>query len=168
MGVSLLLVALLTLQRTSTAAVRGSPAIVGGGTLSSPPQTVSSEEITSALGSYDYDQVLELSLLFYEAQRSGHLPKDNRVPWRSDSCLKDRGQRGEDLEGGYYDGELLKQFSHLHFDPELLDNTISNNKFLQIIQIPLKFLWLENSATFGNNSIKIIYEPSMSSEYITI
>jgi hypothetical protein len=111
MGVSLLLVALLTLQRTSTAAVRGSPAIVGGGTLTSPPQTVSSEEITSALGSYDYDQVLELSLLFYEAQRSGHLPKDNRVPWRSDSCLKDRGQRGEDLEGGYYDGEFCIQFS---------------------------------------------------------
>lgn len=105
MGVSLLLVALLTLQRTSTAAVRGSPAIVGGGTLSSPPQTVSSEEVTSALGTYNYDRVLELSLLFYEAQRSGHLPKDNRVTWRSDSCLKDRGQRGEDLEGGYYDGK---------------------------------------------------------------
>jgi len=107
MGVSLLLVALLTLQRTSTAAVRGSPAIVGSGTLSSPSQTVSSEEVTTALGNYNYDRVLELSLLFYEAQRSGHLPKDNRVSWRSDSCLKDRGQRGEDLEGGYYDGQLI-------------------------------------------------------------
>ncbi|XP_059490263.1 endoglucanase E-4-like [Neocloeon triangulifer] len=109
MGVPVLLVALLTLQRSWTAAVRGSPAIVGGSSLPSPPQTVSSEEVTTTLGNYNYDRVLELSLLFYEAQRSGHLPKDNRVPWRSDSCLKDRGQRGEDLEGGYYDaGDFVK------------------------------------------------------------
>jgi hypothetical protein len=111
MAVPLLLVALLTLQRTSTAAVRGSPSIVGSGTLPSPSQTVSSEEVTTALGNYNYDRVLELSLLFYEAQRSGHLPKENRVPWRSDSCLKDRGQHGEDLEGGYYDGECSTLFN---------------------------------------------------------
>lgn len=57
------------------------------------------------LGSYNYDRVLEMSLLFYEAQRSGKLPNDNRVTWRRDSCIKDIGQRGEDLEGGYYDGK---------------------------------------------------------------
>lgn len=54
---------------------------------------------------YDYDEVLRLSLLFYEAQRSGRLPEDNRIPWRGDSGLDDRGQKGEDLSGGYYDGE---------------------------------------------------------------
>ena len=39
--------------------------------------------------SYSYSEVLDLSLLFYEAQRSGPLPADNRVPWRGDSALDD-------------------------------------------------------------------------------
>jgi len=60
---------------------------------------------------YNYSQVLELSLLFYEAQRSGKLPIDNRISWRGDSALGDRGQNGEDLTGGYYDG---KQEINLH------------------------------------------------------
>ena len=55
----------------------------------------------------DYAKVLELSLLFYEAQRSGKLPADNRIPWRGDSALGDRGLNGEDLTGGYYDGNNL-------------------------------------------------------------
>ena len=55
----------------------------------------------------DYTKVLELSLLFYEAQRSGKLPADNRIPWRGDSALEDRGLNGEDLTGGYYDGNDL-------------------------------------------------------------
>lgn len=29
----------------------------------------------------DYKIILSYSLLFYEAQRSGRLPKTNRVPW---------------------------------------------------------------------------------------
>ncbi|XP_046979355.1 endoglucanase E-4-like [Schistocerca americana] len=58
---------------------------------------------------YSYDKVLSLSLLFYEAQRSGRLPADNRISWRGDSALEDRGQRGEDLSGGYYDaGDFVK------------------------------------------------------------
>ncbi|XP_034183519.2 endoglucanase E-4 isoform X2 [Osmia lignaria lignaria] len=55
----------------------------------------------------NYAEVLELSLLFYEAQRSGKLPRDNRIPWRGDSALNDRGPNGEDLTGGYYDGSDL-------------------------------------------------------------
>ncbi len=34
-------------------------------------------------------QVLGYSYLFYEAQRSGKLPPDNRVPWRSDAHTGD-------------------------------------------------------------------------------
>nr|CAD7573960.1 unnamed protein product [Timema californicum] len=64
--------------------------------------------LTTQAVDYDYERVLELSLLFYEAQRSGKLPSDNRVTWRGDSALEDRGQQGEDLTGGYYDG----QFNH--------------------------------------------------------
>lgn len=48
-------------------------------------------------------QVLGLSWLFYEAQRSGKLPTTNRVPWRGDSHLDDR------VPGGLYDaGDHLK------------------------------------------------------------
>ena len=46
-----------------------------------------------------YSSALEKSLLFYQAQRSGHLGPDNKVGWRSDAHLDDQGQNGEDLTG---------------------------------------------------------------------
>ncbi|KAG9048465.1 hypothetical protein FS837_012839 [Tulasnella sp. UAMH 9824] len=42
-------------------------------------------------------------LWFYEAQRSGKLPANNRVSWRNDSALEDGKEDGLDLTGGYYD-----------------------------------------------------------------
>ena len=58
---------------------------------------------------YNYAAVLHKSLLFYEAQRSGRLPADNRIPWRGDAHVNDSGQDGEDLSGGYYDaGDNVK------------------------------------------------------------
>ena len=66
----------------------------------------SSSFISSADGTkYNLNEVLEKSILFYEAQRSGKLPASNRIPWRGDSALNDRGSNGEDLTGGWYDGE---------------------------------------------------------------
>ena len=53
---------------------------------------------------YNYSKVLEKSLLFYEAQRSGKLPKDQRVTWRKDSALSDGSSAGFDLSGGYFYG----------------------------------------------------------------
>ena len=44
-------------------------------------------------------------MLFYEAQRSGELPYDHRIPWRDNSALDDGSDNGVDLTGGYYDGE---------------------------------------------------------------
>lgn len=55
---------------------------------------------------YNYGEVLEKSLLFYEAQRTGFLPPTNRIPWRGDTFITDRGDDGEDLTGGYFDGEF--------------------------------------------------------------
>ena len=55
----------------------------------------------------NYKDVLHKSLLFYEAQRSGKLPADNRIPWARDSALDDGSDVGLDLSGGYYDGTKL-------------------------------------------------------------
>ena len=49
-------------------------------------------------------EVLHKSILFYEAQGSGDLPDTNRIPWRHDSALNDKGSNSEDLTGGWYDG----------------------------------------------------------------
>ncbi|ODM94862.1 Endoglucanase E-4 [Orchesella cincta] len=58
---------------------------------------------------YNYGEVIEKSLLFYEAQRLGRLPSSNRIPWRGDAFVSDRGQNGEDLSGGYCDaGDFVK------------------------------------------------------------
>ena len=59
--------------------------------------------------SQDYGRHLELSLLFYECQRSGPLPKTNRIYWRHDSMVDAGADVGVDLTGGYYDaGDNIK------------------------------------------------------------
>lgn len=61
----------------------------------------------SLAGDYNYGQVVEKSLLFYEAQRTGRLPTSNRISWRGDSFYTDRGTSNEDLSGGYFDGNFF-------------------------------------------------------------
>ncbi|KAL3861581.1 hypothetical protein ACJMK2_007607 [Sinanodonta woodiana] len=57
---------------------------------------------------YDYAKALSLSILFYDAQRSGKLPPHNHIPWRGDSALHD-SDNGHDLSGGWYDaGDHVK------------------------------------------------------------
>ena len=59
--------------------------------------------------SQDYVRHIELSLLFYECQRSGPLPKTNRIYWRHDSMVDAGKDVGLDLTGGYYDaGDNVK------------------------------------------------------------
>ena len=49
------------------------------------------------------------SILFYEAQRSGELPQNNRIPWRVDSFLLDGCSIGLDLTRGWFDaGDYVK------------------------------------------------------------
>ena len=53
--------------------------------------------------------MLQKSLTFYDAQRSGRLPDDFRVRWRADSGLTDGSDVGRDLTGGFYDaGDHVK------------------------------------------------------------
>lgn len=61
---------------------------------------------------YDYAKALGLSILFYDAQRSGRLPPNNPISWRGDSAVND-GADGHDLSGGWYDGMLLFKVSDL-------------------------------------------------------
>ena len=49
-----------------------------------------------------YSKALDYSLRFYEAQRSGILPADNRIPWRSASNTLDQTLEGLSLvRNGY-------------------------------------------------------------------
>ncbi|KAF7094088.1 hypothetical protein CFC21_096437, partial [Triticum aestivum] len=58
---------------------------------------------------FDYKKALHSSLLYFEAQRSGRLPHNQRVKWRGHSGLADGLQQGVDLVGGYYDaGDNVK------------------------------------------------------------
>ena len=70
---------------------------------------------------YNYNEVLQKSILFYEAQRSGVLPPTNRISWRRNSALQDQGENGEDLVGGWYDaGDHVKFGFPMAFSTTLL------------------------------------------------
>ncbi|XP_073142271.1 endoglucanase 25-like isoform X2 [Henckelia pumila] len=61
----------------------------------------------------NYTAALSKALMFFNAQRSGRLPKTNNVPWRGDSCVKDgisdSSSLFSDLAGGYHDaGDAIK------------------------------------------------------------
>lgn len=58
---------------------------------------------------FNYGDALDKTLMFFEAQRSGKLPANQRVKWRGDSGLKDGYLQGVNLVGGYYDaGDHVK------------------------------------------------------------
>ena len=60
-------------------------------------------------GAFNFAEVMQKSLYFYDAQRSGKLPDDFRVRWRGDSGLADGGDAGLDLTGGFHDaGDHVK------------------------------------------------------------
>ncbi|XP_042466226.1 endoglucanase 8 [Zingiber officinale] len=60
-------------------------------------------------GQFSYKDALTKSILFLDAQRSGKLPPDSRIPWRGDSGLDDGKLGNVDLVGGFYDaGDNVK------------------------------------------------------------
>ena len=118
-------------------------------TTTEPPTT--SRPSQSKRPKYNYDSVLHDSILFYEAQRSGKLPNSNRVRWRKDSALNDRGRNGEDLSGGWYDaGDYVKFGFPMAFSVTMLSwglveyrdaykNAGELNYMLDCIQWPLDY-----------------------------
>ncbi|OWM72089.1 hypothetical protein CDL15_Pgr017972 [Punica granatum] len=66
-------------------------------------------ESSSCSSSYDYSEALEKAILFFEGQRSGKLPAQQRVKWRGDSALTDGMLENVNLVGGFYDaGDNVK------------------------------------------------------------
>ncbi|CAM8973366.1 unnamed protein product [Rhodiola kirilowii] len=58
---------------------------------------------------HNYRDALTKSILFFEGQRSGNLPSNQRMKWRRDSGLSDGASMKVDLVGGYYDaGDNVK------------------------------------------------------------
>ncbi|KAM3407156.1 hypothetical protein ACQJBY_000917 [Aegilops geniculata] len=61
------------------------------------------------LGSPDYGDALAKAILFFEGQRSGRLPANQRAKWRGNSALADGRPENVNLTGGYYDaGDNVK------------------------------------------------------------
>lgn len=46
---------------------------------------------------HDYRDALRKSIMFFEGQRSGKLPPDQRLKWRRDSALRDGSTAGVSL-----------------------------------------------------------------------
>ncbi|MDH5300412.1 MAG: glycoside hydrolase family 9 protein [Gammaproteobacteria bacterium] len=91
---------------------------------------------------YNYGSALQMAWYFYEAQRSGPLPKfngdlpltdprtgvrlhngflANRIPWRGDSDLRDGADVGLDLTGGWHDaGDHVKFGLPMAFSASIL------------------------------------------------
>lgn len=72
-------------------------------------------------GKFSYGEALQKNFLFFEANRSGALPKDNRLEWRSDSTMNDGKDVGRDLAGGYFDaGDHIKFIQPMAFSSTML------------------------------------------------
>ncbi|PNX94294.1 cellulase [Trifolium pratense] len=75
----------------------------------------------SSSANYDYVDALGKAILFFEGQRSGKLPKDQRIKWRGDSALSDGKPQNVNLVGGYYDaGDNVKFGWPMSFTVSLL------------------------------------------------
>ena len=72
-------------------------------------------------GQFAYGEALQKNFLFLEANRSGPLPDDNRLEWRSDATVNDGSDVGVDLNGGYYDaGDHIKFIQPMAFSSTML------------------------------------------------
>ncbi|MBK1828855.1 glycoside hydrolase family 9 protein [Haloferula rosea] len=72
-------------------------------------------------GAFNYAEALQKSMWFYDAQRSGTLPEDFRIPWRGSSATGDGSDVGLDLSGGFYDaGDHVKFGLPLAFSMTML------------------------------------------------
>ncbi|XP_054817174.1 endoglucanase 4-like isoform X2 [Prosopis cineraria] len=97
-----------------------------------------------SMASENYGEALTKSILFFEGQRSGKLPSNQRITWRKDSALRDGFQIPHtlspdhflntkvDLVGGYYDaGDNVKFNFPMAFSTTMLAwSVIEFGKFM--------------------------------------
>ncbi|KAL6502369.1 hypothetical protein OROHE_024647 [Orobanche hederae] len=77
----------------------------------------------------NYKDALSKGILFFEGQRSGKLPANQRVKWRADSALSDGKTENVNLSGGYYDaGDNVKFGWPMAFSISLLGWTATEYK----------------------------------------
>lgn len=65
------------------------------------------------VASHNYADALTKSILFFEGQRSGKLPQDQRMTWRKDSALNDGADIGVSLPLFFL--LIVASFTSLHF-----------------------------------------------------
>ncbi|KAF9597247.1 hypothetical protein IFM89_016388 [Coptis chinensis] len=83
-------------------------------------QGLAAQNVSEGPG-FDYKDALTKAILFFEGQRSGKLPTNQRVTWRGDSALADGQSENVKLSGGYYDaGDNVKFGWPLSFSISLL------------------------------------------------
>ncbi|KAF9622184.1 hypothetical protein IFM89_030042 [Coptis chinensis] len=74
-----------------------------------PPHQLQHHHNHKGAASHNYKDALTKSILFFEGQRSGMLPSNQRMTWRKNSGLSDGSAMHVDLVGGYYDaGDNVK------------------------------------------------------------
>lgn len=107
-GVAVLaLAALATATQAATAAT--TPQAATAASAGTTDAAAGGVTATAAASSFNYAEALQKAVWFYDAQREGKLPSDNRVSWRSDSFLDDGKDVGMDLVGGFADaGDQIK------------------------------------------------------------
>ncbi|KAI4323885.1 hypothetical protein L6164_023459 [Bauhinia variegata] len=77
--------------------------------------------LAMAKASHDYGDAVSKCILFYEGQRSGKLPRFQRLKWRNDSALHDGSDIKMDMVGGYYDaGDNVKFHFPMAFTTTML------------------------------------------------
>src|SRR5258705_224871 len=67
------------------------------------------KDATAVSPPFTYGEALQKAIWFYDAQRLGHLPANNRASWRGDAFMQDGADAGLDLTGGFADaGDHIK------------------------------------------------------------
>ncbi|KAF9209319.1 hypothetical protein BGZ49_005201 [Haplosporangium sp. Z 27] len=96
----------------------------------------------------EYVKLLDYSFLFYEAQRAGKLPANQRVKWRNDSVLTDGRDVGLNLTGGYFDaGDYLKFIFPLTFS--LTETCYGALQFWEGYQLANQTVYLDEMVRWG-------------------
>jgi hypothetical protein len=91
--------------------------------------TTGVSRVAGAAPAFNYGEALQKAIWFYDAQRSGDLPANNRVSWRGDSALTDGRDVGLNLSGGWYDaGDHVKFGLPMAFSTTMLAWGVADNR----------------------------------------